>query len=233
MVIRAYDVCMPYIHVLNRGVDKRNVFLDSQDHARFIHGMYIFNHQGKSPRNLHRNTDVQHPMLHIERDERETLVRIHAFCLMPNHYHMLVTPRDMESLSRFMKRLNMGYAKYFNERYTRDGALWQGKYKKIVIERDAHFLHIPHYIHANPLDLTHPEWRTSGVVRATDAWKSLMEYRWTSLLDYVGIRNFPSVLYTRDLSGMFTDKRVCKKDLLELITKKESALSDTYTMLES
>lgn len=229
---------MPYIHLLNRGVDKRNVFLDSQDYARFIHGMYIFNNEGKSPGNLHRTThqhhaNVRHRMLNIEKSERETLVRIHAFCLMPNHYHMLVTPRDMESLSRFMKRLNMGYAKYFNERYARDGALWQGKYKKVLIERDAHFLYIPHYIHANPLDITHPEWRTSGVSHATDAWKSLMGYRWTSLLDYVGIRNFPSVLYMHDLSDILKGKNACKKDLLELVTKKENALSDTYTLLES
>jgi len=60
------------------------------------------------------------------------LVDILAFVLMPNHYHLLVMPRQDDAISLFMKKLNMGYAKYFNEKYDRSGALFQGEYKSIL-----------------------------------------------------------------------------------------------------
>ncbi len=93
----------------------------------------------------------------------------------------------------------MGYAKYFNEKYSRNGVLWQGIYKRIRIERDAHFNYIPYYIHLNPLDFSMPEWREGNVKRISQALKKLQEYRWSSYLDYVGTKNFPSILDTDTL----------------------------------
>ena len=242
-----------YIHVLNRGVDKRRVFMDSQDYARFVHDMYVFNNKQEVPQNIKRTLNVQHRMLNIQEDgthkvekvklrasqasqasqqARKELVKIHAFCLMPNHYHMLLTPTSDESLSLFMKRMNMGYSKYFNERYDRSGALWQGKYRKIIIEKDAHFLHVPHYIHANPLDISHPKWRERKVENQRNAWESLMRYKWSSLPDYVGIRNFPSVLFMDDLKELFRNPKSMQKEIFSLMSDDVIENIKIYNSLE-
>lgn len=202
---------MDFYHILNRGVDKRNVVLDDHDRARFIHDLFVFN-------------DIQ-PVLHPklsrrqgENYERKLLVHIHAFCLMPNHYHLLISPLIENGIALFMKKLNMGYAKYFNERYRRSGALWQGKFKRILVEHEAHFNYIPYYIHLNPLDLKFPEWRTGNVLHTNDALAYLHTYRWNSHLDYIGIKNFPSVSYRDFLSPLFGTRNKYEQSIRKIIS---------------
>lgn len=188
---------MDFFHILNRGVDKRKVFLDDKDRVRFVHDLYEFNdtvsangltshHLLRSPAYL----DVGRQDMRV----REKLVKIHFFCLMPNHYHLLLSPVVENGISLFMKKLNGGYAKYFNEKYApRTGALWQGKYKSVLVETDRHFLYLPYYIHFNALDLFAPEWRKQCIASPKKASEFLAQYRWSSHLDYLGEKNFPSV----------------------------------------
>ena len=183
---------MEFNHLLNRGVDKRDIFLDKQDYYRFIHGLYTFNDvENTNPNHTYEKESSKSQM---ERSKnRELLVNIHFFCLMPNHYHLMVSPAVEGGIPRFMKKLNMGYAKYFNEKNDRVGALFQGKYKSVLIERDAHFLYLPYYIHFNPLDLKMPEWRENKIHNPKESLKYLQSYRWSSHLDYMGVKNFPSI----------------------------------------
>lgn len=178
---------MELYHLLNRGVEKRTVFIDEADHVRFVHDLYAFNDVSDVNPN-HRFKLLPSGAV------REPLVAIHAFCLMPNHYHLLVSEVAENGISKFMRKLNMGYAKYFNEKYERSGVLWQGTFREIQIQRDAHFLHIPFYIHLNPLDLVMPNWRRGTVTNAGQAFSELEKYRWSSYLDYMGTKNFPSVI---------------------------------------
>ncbi|MEK7566700.1 MAG: transposase [Patescibacteria group bacterium] len=112
---------------------------------------------------------------------------------MPNHIHLLLSPVAENGMPLFMKKFNGGYAKYFNEKYKRTGALFEGRYKRILIENDAHFDYILYYIHLNPLDLITPEWRDKKLNNFRKAMKFLDSYRWSSYLDYTGEKNFPSV----------------------------------------
>ena len=173
--------------MLNRGVEKRTVFIDEADHVRFIHDMYAFNDKNDV------NPNHRFKLL-PSGAKREPLVKVHAFCLMPNHYHLLVSEIADNGVSTFMRKLNMGYAKYFNEKYRRSGVLWQGTFRKVQIQRDAHFLHIPFYVHLNPLDLVLPNWRSGTVTNVERAFRELEKYRWSSYLDYMGTKNFPSVI---------------------------------------
>lgn len=183
-------------HVLNRGVDKRDIFLDDSDHLRFIHDLFVFNDVSQLQNTTHffKNSDCA---LYRTRKQRwrDPLVEILAFCLMPNHYHLLLRPRHDDAISHFMKRLSMGYSHYFNNRYNRSGTLYEGKYKSIAITEDAHFIHIPYYIHLNPLDLHTPSWRERNIKNHGEAMQFLEGYRWSSLLDYFGTPNFPSVTH--------------------------------------
>lgn len=196
--------------MIGRGVDKRDIVLDDKDRVRFIHDMYVFNDLNPTPNFV----------LHGRQEEsraRNLLVDIHSFCLMNNHYHLLVSERVENGISLFMKKLNMGYTKYFNERHDRSGALWQGKYKKILIERDAHFLYIPFYIHLNPLDYTHPQWRKGEVKKSNEALQALFEYRWSSHLDYLGIRNFPSLICSDTLKHLLGERTKYENTIIAMI----------------
>lgn len=196
---------------MGRGVEKRDIVLDDSDRLRFLHDLYAFNDV-----NPVQNYGI--PARRDERPRRSLLVRIHAFSLMRNHYHLLVSEAVENGISLFMKKLNMGYSKYFNERYERSGALWQGKYRKVSIVRDAHFLYIPFYIHLNPLDYVMPEWREGKVQNVQEALKHLTDYRWSSHLDYLGIKNFPSITHRAELQEILGTRASYEKTIAEIIS---------------
>jgi len=206
---------MEIYHVLNRGVDKRRVFMDEKDYVRFVHDLFVFNDKNATLNYILQKRQIERP--------RELLVHIHAFCLMPNHYHLLLSPAVENGVPQFMKKLNMGYAKYFNEKYDRSGALWQGKYKKKLIKKDAHFLYIPYYIHLNALDLSMPQWREGKVKNILQALKNLREYRWSSHLDYLGEKNFPSLTERELLAGTIGTRARYEKEIRNIITNSEIA----------
>jgi len=211
-----------WYHVLNRGVDKREIVLDDSDRARFLHDLFVFNDQQST-------LNFKLPDRQEQRRPRKPLVHLHAFCLMGNHYHLLLSEVVPKGVPMFMKKLNMGYAKYFNEKYQRSGALWQGKYKKKLIERDAHFLYIPYYIHLNPLDFSTPEWREGKVANTTKALEQLKNYRWSSHLDYLGEKNFPSLTVREYLAPIIGTKENYKKEILRIIGDPDM-VSRSYTL---
>ena len=187
-------------HVLNRGVEGRDLFMDDRDRARFVHDLYEFNDAPPISNLKYRfgNTGLRNPYFN---KTRELLVDVHGWVLMNNHYHLLLSERVDGGISLFLRKLNVGYANYFNERYQRRGTLFQGRTKKIVIERESHFLYILHYIHLNPLDYLRgaEQWRVrskGGIVDMDKALDYLNSYRWSSYPDYIGKRNFPSILTT-------------------------------------
>ncbi|MBI2047531.1 MAG: transposase [Parcubacteria group bacterium] len=212
----------PLYHVLNRGVDKRKIFLRETDYVRFVHDLFVFNNRGYTENlsyRIHRIKKIQYIDIgcrYIQKT-RDLLVQIHAFCLMPNHYHLLISPFVEDGISQFMKKLNMGYSKYFNEKYKRSGALWQGKYKSISIEGDPHFSWIPYYIHFNPLDLVMPEWRERGIKNPKKAEQYLKTYRWSSHSDYLGIKNFPSLTQREYLLDFFDGEKGYRESVPDML----------------
>ena len=227
---------MVLCHLLNRGVDKRKIFLDDKDRFRFIHDLFEFNDTAPANPNV-RRLNVGHPMSNIEghretkvAKKRKLLVQLHAFCLMPNHYHLLVSPVVEDGIPRFMKKLNMGYAKYFNERYKRVGALFQGKYKSVPITTDRHFLWIPYYLHFNPLDLNFPEWRTREIKNKSKALEYLKTYRWSSHCDYAGIKNFPSLTQRGFLLDFFGGEKGYTKSLTQALGSFDIEMVEGMTL---
>ena len=199
---------MDLYHIVNRGVGRCDIVNNDSDRFRFVHSLFIFNDSNPLDDN-HRRMGFT-----LGAGERNVLVHLHAWCLMTNHYHLLLSPlkNDVTNISKFMKKLNMGYARYFNEKNNRSGYLWQGRYKKILLERDSHFIHISYYIHLNPLDFEHREWRISKVTNPQAAQTFLNTYRWSSYLDYCGKQNFPSLIDTSLLSETHGQgETYCKK----------------------
>ena len=117
-------------HIFNRGVDKRSIFSDKLDYYRFYNSLILFNtvKQSGSIFELRwKNGWIR---------EQSPLVDINAYCLLNNHYHLLLTQVVDGGISEFMKRLGGGYTSYFNERNKRSGSLFQGKYKRVLCRRD-------------------------------------------------------------------------------------------------
>jgi len=192
-------------HVLNRGVDNREIFLEEEDYFRFIHNLFEFN--DPSPvfnlsYYLNRLQSIDFVNQYIKKP-RKLIVEILAFCLMPNHFHLLLRQREEGGLTKFMRKIGVGYANYFNQKYQRSGALFQGRFKLILVKEETHFIHLPYYIHFNPLDLKMPDWREGEIENYQNAIKFLESYRWSSHLDYLSKKNFPSVTQREFLLKIF------------------------------
>ena len=178
-------------HVYNRGVEKRDVFSNNRDYLRFIKGLAAFNDS-----NLVFNFEKRFQDIFNGSHERKSLVDILAFCLMPNHYHLLLKQKAEHGITEFMRKLAGGYTNYFNLKNNRVGPLFQGKFKSVLIKQDSQYLYIPHYIHLNPLDLIYPNWRKNGINsnNKKQAINFLRKYEWSSYSDYAGSDNYGVVL---------------------------------------
>lgn len=201
-------------HIYNRGVEKRDIFLNTKDYLRFIANLYEFN--DASPTFNFGRHHIQIPIeVRLQSARKNPPVKLLAFCLMPNHFHLMIQQNSDGGITKFMRKLGTGYTNYFNIKYNRVGALFQGKFKSVLLEREAHFIHLPHYIHLNPLDLHSPEWRDRKVKNMDAALKFLYHYRWSSFSDYAGKKNFPSVTDREFLTQCVGDEKSFLQDTME------------------
>jgi putative transposase len=209
---------MELYHVLNRGVDKRSIAMDNKDKMRFVCNLYELNDE-EHVFNLGRSIDIGRRSF---TRERKPLVTVHGWCLMKNHYHLLLSAVAEKGISRFLQKINMGYTKYFNERHDRSGALFQGKTKQKHINSDAYFLHILHYIHLNPLDYLHgsAQWRERNIENAEKAIIHIARYRWSSYGDYCEGTDFLPIISPELFREVFGDY---KKVLTEYVRDIETA----------
>ena len=203
-------------HVYNRGVEKRDIFMDDKDRFRFIHDLFEFNDKAPATNIYYKLSRLQ--SYEIRSRKRRTLVEILAFCLMKNHFHLLLRQRVDGGITNFMQKLGVGYTMSFNKKYKRVGSLFQGRFKAILVERDEHLLYLPFYIHLNPLDQIAPEWREREIKNAKQAMKFLESYRWSSFPDYIGIKNFPSITQRDFLLKFFEGPDQYRKDTIEWLT---------------
>lgn len=157
-----------YYHVYNRGVEKRIIFQDPQDYKVFLSYLQFYLTdplRGPSPKYFASQQLTNH------------LGKIHliAYCLMPNHFHLLIKQIDRDSMTKFIRALCTRYSIYFNKRYQRVGSLFQGRYKAVMVDNDMQFLYLTKYIHRNPLDL--PGYQPSN----------LPEYPYSSYRNFMGV----------------------------------------------
>ena len=173
---RAAFVLGEYYHLYNRGNSKQKIFLDEADHNRFLKLLFLCN--SKLNINFRNVIDVTKDVLVFER--RETLVDIGAFCLMPNHFHLLLREKEDGNISLFMKKLLTAYVMYFNKKYERTGSLFEGKFKSEHVGEDNYLKYLFSYIHLNPIKLIDPKWRIEGIKDRLKAQKYILDYEYSS-----------------------------------------------------
>ncbi len=168
-IVKQYVADQTY-HIYSRGVAKQVIFFDEQDFGYFI-GLFK---RYLSIIKTQNNARIFYPNYH------ESL-ELNAFCIMPNHFHLLIHQRDAKAITEFMKSLVTSYSMYFNKRHKRTGPVFESSFKASLISTDAYALHISRYIHLNP-----KKWRT---------------YDYSSIQYYSGDKSSDWLSTKRALSG--------------------------------
>lgn len=159
-------------HIYNRGVDKRIIFQEDIDYKYFLH---LFKVYLSDPEVIEETLTFDG--FSIVRKNFFGKIDLLCYCLMPNHFHLIIKQIGDKDIPDFMKCIMTSYSMYFNRKYKRTGTLFQGRYKAILIKDDNYLLHLSRYIHLNPNELL-----KKGL-------SFLQEYEYSSYINYIGKRN--------------------------------------------
>lgn len=179
-----------FYHIYNRGNSKQKIFQDQADYHRFLKLLYTAN----SDRNLIIRNFTK-DIYKIKRGKQ--LLAIGAYCLMPNHFHILVTQAEDGDISRFMLKLTTAYSMYYNNKYKRKGTLFEGTFKSEYVSNDRYLKYLFSYIHLNPLKIINSNWKENKNIKKqyTDF---LNKYTFSSYLDYLGIERPDKIIINRE-----------------------------------
>jgi len=150
-----------YYHIYSRGVEKRLIFLDSQDYGVFLSYLKFYLSPVEEDLELFPSKRLKNYFNNID---------LLCYCLMPNHFHFFVRQNERTGITDFTRSLLTRYSMYFNKRYKRSGSLFQGRYKAVKVESEAQFVYLTKYIHRNPSELV----------------PDLLSYKYSSLSNYLG-----------------------------------------------
>jgi putative transposase len=208
-----------YYHIYNRGVHKQRIFHSQKDYARFLLTMFAF--RGKiqfnyftkligSQTNLIENVKKFNGLVW----SAPKLVEIIAFCLMPNHYHLLLKEITEGGISKYMLRLGDSYTKTSNKKYDRTGHLFSGPFQSIHVDRNEYLIYLSRYIHQNPADLL-------------KSAQKLEDYPWSSYPDYVSQNRWGEGLQSQVIFEQFSGP----KDYRRYVDKKvEIEIANDYLL---
>ncbi|KKT42325.1 MAG: hypothetical protein UW30_C0001G0050 [Candidatus Giovannonibacteria bacterium GW2011_GWA2_44_13b] len=189
----------PLFHIFNRGVEKRNIFLDDNDRNRFLfllcilQGDIFLNHSSRLAKEF-----GQHGRLAIDEIMEDIIeariVELVGFTLMPNHFHLIVLELKDGGLTKFMSRLANSYTKYFNIKNDRNGYLFGSNFHKKLIDTNEYLLHLSAYIHRNPREIK--KWNNKE-----------SDYPWSSYQDYIGENRWGNLLSPEIILDQFSDRK--------------------------
>lgn len=178
-----------YYHIYARGFEKLPVFREEADYKRFLQGLYLFNSEKgirvRDLKRLSKKGQISSNVFELHRGE--TLTDIGAYCLMPNHFHILVREKDAEGkgVSKFMQKLMTSYTMYFNKKNSRTGRIFGSAFKARHVTDDNHLKYLFSYIHINP--------------RSVVGTKDLVRYAYSSYADYCAIERKQGSVIQKDV----------------------------------
>ena len=203
-----------YYHIYNRGVDKRNIFIDDKDYLRFLRSIKEFNDiKPVVSLYLKRKLEKQRGLAPLR--GAKPLIEILTYNLLPNHFHIILKQLANGGISEFMKRLGGGYTCYFNEKYHRAGSLFQGTFKAIHIATNEYLLWLSAYINGNT--------EIHKIARAEN-------WPWSSYRDYLGNRQ-GMLCNKKIIFDQFTDVQEYK-NLVKIIIKDSARAKNELKKLE-
>ena len=188
------------VHIYNRGNNKEKIFFDEQDYRAFLFRLGLA--LGFEEKEFETISMLSMPYSRIRiTNTHKGNFKLHSFCLMPNHFHLLIEQCSDTSLSKFISKTCTSYAKYLNKKHKRVGHIFQDQFKSALIESDPQLMWTSAYIHMNPVK--------DGLVQHP------AQYKWSSYNDYVSDRNLP-ITYTDFLLSTFGNKTSLEKETIAL-----------------
>lgn len=212
-------------HVFNRSNAKEPIFLNYYDYQRaielikyyrFVKLLLRYSHFNRlmpEQKEKYANTFMKDPSISL---------KIIAYCLMPNHFHLLLQPLYEKALSNFIRNFQHGYSKYFNTKQQRTGSLFQSMFKAVRIETDEQLTHVSRYIHLNPV--------TSYLIKED----SIGSYPWSSFKDYIQVDKVSerSLVEPSLVLGQFKSPEEYKKFVLDQIDYQRELDKIKHLILE-
>ncbi len=210
-----------YYHIYNRGVDKRIIFNEKRDYLRFATLLYLCNStENVSITDCFEKGINFKDLLNLKR--KKTLVEIGAWCLMPNHFHLLIRERGDGNISVFMQKLATAYSKYYNNKNERTGSLFEGKFKAKHIDNNNYLKYMFAYINLNPVKLIDSEWKESKIKNQDKTRVFLKKYKYSSYPDLIGESRIENkILNTKNFPKYFETFEEFKKFIADWLNSDE------------
>ena len=191
-------------HIYNRGNNKEKIFFENQDYRAFLFRLGLGLGFSQEELSLNKFLAMPYSRIRITVAEKSNF-KLHAFALMPNHFHLLIEQTGRETVSKLIAKVCTSYAKYINLKYKRVGHIFQDKFKAVLIQNHPQLIWTSAYIHMNPVK--------DRIVRNPE------EYLWSSYPDYVCERNLP-ITTKSFLTSVFGGKENFEKETLNFSTKE-------------
>lgn len=192
-------------HVVNRSIEQIPIFKTKEDYQRALEviDFYRYKNPPLSFSNYKKLSIEARGRFYKLLREKEEIVEIFVFCLMPNHFHLLLKQKSEKGISNFMRRFQNSYVKYFNTKSDRVGGLFQSTFRAVRIETDEQFLHVARYIFLNPV--------TAYIIEAED----LPNYPWSAFPEYLTSQS--SFIYKKEVLNFFKTKDDFKKFVFDQV----------------
>lgn len=202
-----------YYHLFNRGVAKKVVFDGASDYQRFLDTLFYYQFSNPKPKF---STYNRFKTMRFQNNPK--IVDIVCYCLMPNHFHLLIRQVMKGGASEFMRKVLNSYTKYYNTKYHRVGPLFQGEFKDAPIETEEQLLHVSRYIHLNPY-----------VTGLTD---DLREFAYSSYLEFIGQRA-ETRCTPQPVLAFFNDKKEYEQFVLDQRDYAKNLEQIKHVLIES
>lgn len=209
-------------HIFNRSINRKPIFVTRRENLRAIETLSFYRFH-KPPVRLSLfllwNSSRKSELVTKLTQKRKVLITILSYCLMPNHFHLLLRQEIDNGISNYLSQIQNSYTKYFNTKFKETGHLFQGRFKAIRIETDEQLIHVSRYIHLNPY--------TSYIVKEIS---ELLEYEWSSLPEYLDKRGY--LCEVEDVMSNFKDINSYKQFIIDQAEYQRTLGTIRHLLLE-
>ena len=204
-------------HVFSRSIAEFKIFNDNSEFARLISGIRYYqleNPEIRFCKVIQQNKDKNTPSpVNMSLIQHKKILDIIAYCIMPTHLHFVIKPILENSIPTFIGNLLNSYSRYFNIKHNRKGPLWEGRYRKVLVDSDEQLLHLTRYVHLNPV--------TAYLVNKPEDWPASSYREYLSITadgdricKYDGLLDIDPIAYRK-----FTEDRISYQRNLAKIKK--------------
>jgi len=192
-------------HIINQGFKQQKIFIKQDDYFRAQQTINYYQYPKPPLRFFYfyqQSLKRQKQILNQLSKDSLTAVEIYSFCLMPNHFHLLAKQTQDNGILHLISNFSTSYSKYFNQKYKKQGPVFQGRFKAVKINSNEQLLHVSRYIHLNPY--------SSSIIKS---FKNLINYPYSSFSQYLK-HSSSNICNVQPILNQFSSPKHYKKFVL-------------------